>query len=78
MVIYLNIAMIIVSVALVIAIILQSKGAGLGGLTGGSEGGGVFRARRGVEKLLFNVTIGLSVAFFVLAVLSVIVVNQAK
>lgn len=71
-----NIIQIILSVALVIAIVLQSKGAGLGGLTGGSDGGGVFRARRGVEKLLFNVTIGLSVAFFACAILNVILTNQ--
>ena len=46
---YLSIAQIILSVALIAAIILQSKEAGLGGLTG-ADTGGVFRARRG--KLL--------------------------
>lgn len=76
MAIYVNIIQIILSIALIAAIVLQSKGAGLGGLTGGSEGGGVFRARRGVEKLLFNITIGLSLAFFVTAVVNVIVTNQ--
>ncbi len=76
MAIYVNIIQIILSIALIAAIVLQSKGAGLGGLTGGSESGGVFRARRGVEKLLFNVTIGLSIAFFVTAVVNVIVTNQ--
>ncbi len=75
---YVNIVQIILSVALVAAIILQSKGAGLGGLSGGSEGGGVFRARRGVEKLLFNITIGLSVAFFATAIINVIVTNQGQ
>ncbi len=71
-----NIIQIVLSIALVVAIILQSKGAGLGGLTGGSDGGGVFRARRGVEKLLFNITIGLSIAFFVCAIINVIVTNS--
>ncbi len=71
-----NIVQIVLSIALVAAIILQSKGAGLGGLTGGSEGGGVFRARRGVEKLLFNITIGLSIAFFITAIVNVVVTNQ--
>ncbi len=66
----LDIAMIIVSVALVGSIILQSKGAGLGGLTGGDTGG-VFSARRGVEKTLFRVTILLSVIFFLLAIYTV-------
>ncbi|MBI5082034.1 MAG: preprotein translocase subunit SecG [Chloroflexota bacterium] len=73
---YINIIQIILSVALIAAIVLQSKGAGLGGLSGGSEGGGVFRARRGVEKLLFNITIVLAIAFFVTAVINVVVTNQ--
>ncbi len=70
--VYLDIALIITSIALIASVILQSKGAGLGGLTGGDMGG-VFTARRGVEKLLFRVTIGLSILFFVLATLTVIV-----
>ncbi|MBE9473940.1 MAG: preprotein translocase subunit SecG, partial [Chloroflexi bacterium] len=49
---YLDIAMIITSIALIFSVILQSKGAGLGGLTGGDTGA-VFTARRGVEKTLF-------------------------
>jgi preprotein translocase subunit SecG len=68
---YLDIIQIILSVALVVAIILQSKSAGLGGLTGGDTGG-VFRARRGVERTLFFITIGLSVAFFATAIINVI------
>jgi len=68
---YLSIAQIILSVALIGAIILQSKAAGLGGLTG-ADTGGVFRARRGVERTLFLVTIGLAVAFFVVALVNVI------
>jgi preprotein translocase subunit SecG len=65
-----DISLIVVSVALITSVILQSKGAGLGGLTG-ADTGGIFTARRGVEKTLFYVTIGLSVLFFVLAVISV-------
>lgn len=69
---YLNIGLIITSSALIASVILQSKGAGLGGLTG-ADTGGVFSARRGIEKTLFRVTIGLSVLFFTLAIASVIV-----
>jgi preprotein translocase subunit SecG len=65
-----HISLIIVSVALIISVIMQSKGAGLGGLTG-ADTGGFFTARRGVEKTLFYVTIVLSVIFFVLAIISV-------
>jgi preprotein translocase subunit SecG len=71
----LNLAMIVVSVALIAVILLQSRGAGLGGLTGGDYGGSGFHVRRGIERLLFNVTIGLSVFFFVLAVLNVVLVG---
>ncbi len=69
---FLNLAMIILSIALIAAIILQSKSAGLGGLSGGDTGG-VFRARRGVERTLFYITIGLSVAFFLVATVAVII-----
>ncbi len=69
---YINIALIITSIALIVTVILQSKGAGLGGLTGG-DSGGVFTARRGIEKVLFRVTIGLSVLFFILAIISTMV-----
>jgi preprotein translocase subunit SecG len=64
---FLQIALIITSVALVLSVILQSKGAGLGGLTG-SDTGSVFTARRGIERALFWVTIVLSVLFFALAI----------
>ena len=69
---YLNIALIITSIALIASVIIQSKGVGLGGLTGGDTGG-VFTARRGIEKTLFWITIGLSVLFFVLTLISVVV-----
>jgi preprotein translocase subunit SecG len=62
---YLNIALIIISVLLIVSVILQSKGAGLGGLSG-ADAGSVFTARRGVERTLFLATIVLSVIFFAL------------
>jgi preprotein translocase subunit SecG len=62
---YLNIALIIISVLLIISVIMQSKGAGLGGLTG-ADTGGVYTARRGVERTLFRMTIVLSILFFTL------------
>ena len=69
--VYLDIALIITSIALITSVILQSKGAGLGGLTG-SDSGSIFTARRGVEKTLFRITIGLSILFFGLAITSVV------
>jgi preprotein translocase subunit SecG len=67
MITYLNIALIIISVLLILSVILQSKGAGLGNLTG-ADSGSIFTARRGVERTLFWVTIILSVVFFVLVI----------
>jgi preprotein translocase subunit SecG len=69
---FINIALIITSVALIISVILQSKGAGLGGLTGGDTGG-VYTARRGIERTLFWVTIVLSGLFFLLAIAALII-----
>lgn len=70
--IYLNVALIIISIALIASVVLQSKGAGLGGLTGG-DAGSVFSPRRGIEKTLFRITIVLSVIFFLLAIATVFV-----
>jgi preprotein translocase subunit SecG len=71
---YVQIVQIIISVTLIVMILVQAKGqGGLGGIFGG-EGAGVYRTRRGVEKTLFNVTIGLAVAFFVISIFSVLVV----
>lgn len=69
MITYLNIAMIIVSVALVLAILLQARGGGLGGIFGQPDS--VYRTRRGIERTLFRFTIALVVLFILLAILSV-------
>ena len=65
-------ALILTSIALVASIILQSKGAGLGGGLSGADAGSVFTARRGIEKTLFWVTIIFSALFFILAITLVI------
>lgn len=71
---YLQIITIIISITLIVAILLQSKGAGLGGLFGG-DGGGMYKTRRGAEKYLFNATIGLAIVFFTCAVLTFLAVG---
>jgi len=53
-------------------VILQNKGVGLGGLTG-QDTGGVFTARRGIEKTIFWITIVLSIVFVILTVITVLV-----
>ena len=69
---YFQIATIITSIALISSVVLQNKGIGLGGLTG-MDSGGVFTARRGIEKTLFSVTIILSVLFFLLTLVTVFI-----
>ena len=68
----LNVAIIIVSIALIARVLLQSKGVGLGGLAGG-DSGGVYTQRRGIEKVMFYITIALSVVFLMLALISVLI-----
>ncbi len=71
---YLNYGLIIISVLLIVFVILQSKGAGLGVLSG-ADAGSVFTARRGVERTLFRLTIVLSVLFFALVIWQVFLTN---
>ena len=63
---YLNIAQIVVAAALIIAILMQVKGGGLGGIFGQADT--VYRTKRGVEKTLFQMTIALTVVFVALAI----------
>jgi len=65
---YLSVAQIVLSVALIMAVMLQVKGGGLGGIFGQPDS--VFRTKRGVEKTLFQLTIALVVLFVVVAVLA--------
>ena len=51
----LAIAEILVSIGLIAAILLQSRGAGLGATFGGESS--AYRSRRGVEKTLFQFTL---------------------
>ncbi|HRH32933.1 MAG TPA: preprotein translocase subunit SecG [bacterium] len=61
-----QISQIVVAILLMAAILLQNRGTGLSGVFGG--GSGVYRTKRGVEKMLFRATIVLAVLFFGLAV----------
>ena len=65
---YLSVAQIILSVALIMAVMLQVRGGGLGGIFGQPDS--VFRTKRGVEKTLFQLTIALVVLFIVVSVLA--------
>ena len=64
----LSIIQIVLSILLIVAILLQQRGTGLGAAFGGA--GDVFRTKRGIEKGLFYATIVLSVLFFISALLN--------
>jgi len=65
----LQIVEIILSILLITAILLQNQGSGLGGAFGGE--GNVYRTKRGLEKRLFQATIGLAVLFFGMAIAAI-------
>ncbi len=66
----LNIIQIIVAVLLILVIMFQVKGGGIGGIFGQAES--VYRTKRGVEKWLFWATIILSAIFVILAITSLV------
>ncbi|OGG02381.1 preprotein translocase subunit SecG [Candidatus Gottesmanbacteria bacterium RBG_16_37_8] len=59
-----------VSVSLIILILIQAKGVGLGRAWGG--GGEFYKSRRGVEKVIFNLTVALGVLFLASSVLNLV------
>lgn len=69
----LNFLQIILAILLVVAILLQSRGAGLGAVFGGGGGGGnIYRSKRGAEKRLFQATIVIAILFFGVALANVV------
>jgi preprotein translocase subunit SecG len=65
---YLIIAQMVLSVALVALLLLQTKGSGgLGGIFGQSDS--VYRTRRGLEKTIFQLTIVIVILFIAVALL---------
>ena len=69
----LAIGQILVSVALIVAILLQARGTGLSGTFGGDSA--VYRSRRGIERRLWQFTIALLVLFVLFALVAVYVID---
>lgn len=65
---YLNIAQLILSGALIVAVLFQVKGGGLGGIFGQADT--VYRTKRGAEKTLFQLTIVLIVLFLIVSIVA--------
>ena len=61
-------AEVVIGLLLMVLILLQQRGAGLGSAFGGE--GGAFASRRGIEKVFFSATIVLSVLFLLLAIVA--------
>ena len=71
---YLNVVQILVSVVLIGVLLLQARGSGFSATF--SSDSSIYRTRRGVEKTLFNVTIGLAVLFVIISIISVTLSSQ--
>ena len=59
----------IIAIALIAVILLQAKGTGLGSAFGGS--GQMYHSKRGVEKVIFSLTITLACIFVILSIVNI-------
>ena len=66
-----TVSKIILSTALILVVLLQVRGGGLGGIFGQPDS--VFRTKRGIEKTLFQLTIALVVLFITISLLALII-----
>ncbi len=66
----LSIIQLIAAILLIISVLLQNRGTGLGAAFGGE--GNVYRTKRGMESFLFKATIFLAVIFLVVSLLNVL------
>jgi preprotein translocase subunit SecG len=65
---FLYVSQIVLAVALVMAILLQTRGGGLGGIFGQPDT--VYRTKRGVAKTLFQLTIALAALFVIVSIVT--------
>jgi preprotein translocase subunit SecG len=68
---YIQIIQIILGIALIVSILLQTRGAGLGSVFGGT--GTVFKTRRGIDRMLFRMTIGFITSFCIISLISAMI-----
>jgi len=67
----LDVIQVILAIILIIVVLLQNQGAGLGATFGGE--GNIYRTKRGPEKLLFTGTIVISFLFLTIAIINVVI-----
>ena len=68
---FVSIAQIILSILLIILIMLEVRGTSMGGFLSSGDSP-VYRTRRGFERTLLNVTIGVAILFFIVSIVNVI------
>lgn len=67
-----NLAQIILAILLIVLILMQARGSGVGAIFGGG-GGNVYRTKRGIEKKLYQMTIVVAILFFGVSLASVLI-----
>ena len=72
---FFDIALIITSIAVVVLVVLQNRGVGMGSIAGGSDPSSIFTQRRGVEKVIFNLTMVFSILLVLLVVIYILIFN---
>lgn len=65
------VAQIVISISLIILILMQARGGGLGTAFGGSAS--IYRSKRGIEKLFVYITIFLAALFFLISIIQLII-----
>lgn len=65
---YVEFAQILLSVALIAVVLLQSRGSGFSATF--SSDTSIYRTRRGIERTLFQFTIGLAILFVIVSIAS--------
>ena len=64
---YLVVAQILIAIALIVTVLFQLRGGGIGGIFGQADS--VYRTRRGIESTLLKLTIVLAILLSIFAVL---------
>jgi protein translocase SecG subunit len=64
---------IILSIILIASILLQQSDAGVGGVLGGGDSGGLYHTRRGFEKFLFVMTIVIAILLVLSSIVAIFV-----
>jgi len=68
---FFDITQLVLAVLMMVVILLQQKGSGMGAAFGGSSN--VYNTKRGADKVLHNATVVLALLFFIVSVTNLVV-----